>query len=50
MPVVEVVERQVGSLQLGAHRAVADPLRQGVQDVGARTMLSHPTRIVGLCK
>ena len=32
----EVVEREIGGLQLGAHRAVADhhTLRQSVEDIG----------------
>ena len=49
----EIVKREIGGLQLGAHRAVADhhPLRQSVQDVGVVAVFvngSHPTRIVVL--
>ena len=51
----EVVKREIGSLQLSAHRAVADhhALRQSVEDIGVIAVFvsgSHPTRIVGLCK
>jgi predicted ABC-class ATPase len=54
-PVAEVVEREIGRLQLGAHRAVTDhhALRQNVEDVGVVAVFvsdNHPARIVDLCK
>ena len=53
LEVVEVVEGQIGFLQLGAHRAVAHqyPLRQGVEQVGVVSAVvgsSHINRVVGL--
>ena len=53
LEVVEVVERQIGVLQLGAHRAVAHqyPLRQGVEQVGVVSAVvrsRHINRVVGL--
>ena len=53
LEVVEVVERQIGILQLRAHGAVAHqyPLRQGVEQVGvigAVVWSSHINRVVGL--
>ena len=55
LEVVEVVERQIGGLQLRAHGAVAhhDPLRQGVEQIGvvrAIVHISHIDRVVGLRK
>ena len=54
LEVVEVVEREIGRLQLSAHGAVAhhDPLRQGVEQIGVVRAIvhhSHIDRVVALC-
>jgi hypothetical protein len=55
LKVVEVVEREIGRLQLSAHGAVAhhDPLRQGVEQIGVVPAIvhnSHIDRVVGITK